>query len=123
MGGRKPARIEKVTGSSKKIKEDVKDLKKSLRAQKPKKIVDSTIKLARDSFVLKNKLSIVSYFYNYILKKSRIPEKRSYKERKKIVTEFWINFKKENKIKTSTSFDKILIDSATKVIMRGELND
>ena len=116
MGGRKSHRVEKVIGSNLKIKNDIKKLKESLENQDPKGITNSTVQMVKDSSLAINNLSCVFYFYDLL---STFPEKKPYNERRKIISEFWLKTKKKNNIETSSAFDKIIIDSATKMLGKG----
>jgi hypothetical protein len=118
MGGRRPASVEKVVGKSKKVTERKKSFFRAVKSEKTDNIVSSAIDLFGSSDEAVHNLYQATKFLNFI-SKNKHKKAEIYDKRKEEATKKWAEIKKKEKLKTSSEIDRILVESATKVIRRG----
>lgn len=117
MGGRKSARVERIVGKSKELTINKKDFVKSIKTEKPGKIAKSALSFISASNTAIKNLAKGIDFFDYIDKEEK-KKPLNYQERKELTSKAWSKLKKSEKIDTPSEVDRILIDSATKVIRR-----
>ena len=114
MGGRKSYYIDAVIGKSPSSKRKIID---SVKSGSRKKITQTTIgEFVKSSRVIEDLSSVFDTFgfIDRALKKRPISSEQG----KKQASKFWAEHKKKEKVEVSNEFNKILIDSLTKVITR-----
>lgn len=119
MGGRKPARVERIVGKSKDLSNNKKDFVNSIKTEKPEKIVKSALSFISSSDLAVKNLAKGLDFFDFIDKEEK-KEHLDYQDRKELTSQAWSKLKKDNKIETTSEIDRILIESATKIIRRGK---
>ena len=114
MGGRKSYYVDAVVGKSPSSKKKIVD---SVKSGSRQKITQTTIGEFVKSSKVVDDLSSVFDTFEFIdeaLKKRPTSAEQS----KRLASKFWAEHKKKEKVEVSDDFNKILIDSLTKVITR-----
>ena len=119
MGGRKSYTTDRVVGKSDKLKPQKQALAQAILSEDPKRIVSSAVNLLSSSDVAIGNLATAVKLLDFISENKKRPP-LSYQERKELVSKEWAKIKKTDDLKTSSTIDKLLIESATKVIRRGK---
>ena len=118
MGGRKSHKVEIVVGKSKEIIKRKSKFIRSFASEEPDNIIQSAIDLFSSSSQVVDNLYQATKLLDFV-KKHKEKKTISYKDRKEVVAKKWANIKKKEKLETSSEADRILIESAAKVIRRG----
>lgn len=109
--------IKRVLGNLSSSKEERKKLKQALLDENYKDAASATIEAFKKSnFAVKNLSSVIDMF-DVIddINKKEIKEENLKKE----ISSQWIQLKKNKNLKTEKEIDRILVDSATKVLKDG----
>lgn len=119
MGGRKSSRTEKIVGTSKQLKSHKKEFVKAIKSQDPEKIVSSAVEYYSASDTAVKNLVKATELFDFIDEEEDKNE-LDYQNRKELATKKWSDIKEKSKIDSDSEIDRILIESATKVIRRGK---
>jgi hypothetical protein len=119
MGGRKSSKVEKIVGTSDKLKSNKKDFLDAVKSENPKKIISSAVDYITKSDQAISNLAKAAKLLDFI-SANKNKKEAPYQERKEEVTSEWAEIKKKQDVKTSSEIDRIFIESATKVIRRGK---
>ena len=116
MGGRKPSPLRNVVGNLAPIRNERAQLNNAIEKQDPKQIALSTLNLFRKSkYAISNLSNAIDMRGVFLHEKKRILKP---KETKDFVREYWNKVKQKKKLSTIPEIDRILIDSASKILKR-----
>lgn len=118
MGGRRPAKIEQVVGKSKKITERKKSFFEAVETQSPERIISSAVDLLVSSDNAVSNLAQATKLLG-LISETKNKKSEKYPRRRQEASKRWAEIKKKEKLKTSPEIDRILVESAAKVIRRG----
>ena len=115
MGGRKTYPVKNVVGSDKSLISPRRKLASAINEESPEKIVQTTVNLFQQSKTGLNNLAAAINMYDFFKEQKEVKE---LKDIKKDVSDFWTKTKEEKSLKTSSEVDRIIVDSAVKVLKK-----
>jgi len=117
MGGRKTYSVKKVIGDRRKFPSESKQFISALKEKNPKKIAQSTIEMFQKSDTALSNLSKALEMAKFIAQtKKELPPS----EIRKRASNYWIKQRAKKRIKASPEIDRILVNSAVKVLRKKE---
>jgi len=113
MGGRKTYSVKKILGDINGKSPERRALRKAIKEKDPKQIADSTLNLFKASKMPSNFSQILDMFEVV----QEIEKKKVSKDKlKEEISNLWADTKKAKKIKDFPELDRILVDSAVKIL-------
>lgn len=116
MGGRKSYPLRDVIGDLRQTKHERKELKEAIADKDPQRIAVTTLNVLRQSKDavrnIANAIDMFSLFTETVNKRIK-PEKI-----KEVATDYWNETKTKKRIESGPEIDRILIDSATKILKK-----